>query len=81
MIFCCFNDILMLCSSFLLMKYTHWSNILRNEESEPIYKLVKHHELIEPQQQEQPTAFEASFWGENGVVIRFGTREEKQASS
>ena len=51
--------------------------ILRDKDGKPVTKPVKRHEVLEPREENRETAFEASFSFDNGVVMKFGTKEEE----
>jgi hypothetical protein len=51
--------------------------ILTDKDGNPLFKTVKRHELLEPRKENQKREFEARFSLANGVVIKFGTKEEE----
>ena len=53
------------------------SKILKDEDGKPLFKTVKRHELLEPRKENREREFEASFNLTNGVVMKFGTKEEE----
>jgi hypothetical protein len=50
--------------------------VLKDREGKPIFKKIKRHELLEPRKNNRQTDFDAEFNPANGVVLKFGTKEE-----
>lgn len=50
--------------------------ILKDKKNNPIFKVVKRQEILEPQKHERKMNFEASFDLTNGIVMKFGSQDK-----